>query len=475
LSRFSGFKKEDKSRSPSDPILPEKHWSKMVLNVLITPEWPEHIAHYLTHDTWPDEVNPEDLMPKVKDFEIRNDKLYRKTEFGYALYVPKGQRLQVLRRFHDGIGHLASGSVQHLLLRRFWWPDMKQNLSHYISRCPKCQLNKNPAKNDRDAQVVPLRPIPPVALPFERVGIDFIQNLQPTKSGNQHIITLIDYATRWVVARAVPRMNADTVVKFLYEDILMNYGCPFEIISDRGSAFMSETMEQFKELQDIKHLASTPYHPQTNGMVERMHSMLGHAITTLSDSHPDRWDEYLPQAIFALRVRTHAVTKFSPFYLLYGVHPRLPGDTEPPRQTMVPLDELEQREIRMEFMARELDELGQSRAAAYNRSLLQAERMQKLHNLSDDAKDHFFDVGDMVKLKHFTKEKFEFKWRGPYHVVKLAFPGTYWIMDANGRWLNSTINQRDLAPWLAATEENRDYFYDGTTRVVSEPAPDPRA
>ncbi len=66
--------------------------------------------------------------------------------------------------------------------------------------------------------------------------------------------------------------------------------------------------------------------------------MIGHSITTLSQSQPDRWDEFLNQTIFAIRVRSHAVTRHSPFYLLYGVEPRIPGDTEPPRESMTEWD-----------------------------------------------------------------------------------------------------------------------------------------
>jgi hypothetical protein len=68
-----------------------------------------------------------------------------------------------------------------------------------------------------------------VAQPFERWGIDFVQDLPRTKAGNQHIITAIDYATRWVVAKAVSNRDSDTVAEFLY-DIMINYGAPFEII-----------------------------------------------------------------------------------------------------------------------------------------------------------------------------------------------------------------------------------------------------
>ncbi len=460
LSRASEFKKEDKEKN-SQIILPEKHWSSLLLSVLVTTEWPEYVAFYLANDSWPDGVNASDYEEEVKNFILKNDKLYRIVDKELSLYLPVSQRLPNLKRFHEGLGHLALQSVLPLLLRRFWWPNIKKDLKNYISRCPQCQLNKPQSASASRSQTLPLRPLPPVALPFERIGIDFIQNLPTTKSGNNHIITAIDYATRWIVAKPVKEMTSDSAVKFLYNDILMNFGCPFEIISDRGSAFLSSAVKQFEELQDIRHFASTPYHPQTNGMVERMHAMLGHSITTLSDSHPERWDEYLAQTIFALRVRTHSVTKFSPFYLLYGVNPRLPGDTEPPRQTMVPLDDLERREARLDFTARELEELGQSRAAGYHRSLLQAERIRKSLNLPEDSPSHFFEPGDMVKLKHFSKTKFEFKWRGPYHVVKLAHPGTYWIMDSTGKWLDSTINQRDLAPWLSTTKDNEDYFYHG--------------
>ena len=136
-------------------------------------------------------------------------------------------------------------------------------------------------------------------------------------------------------------------------------GCPLKIVSDRGGSFLAEVFRKFENLQSIRHLASTPYHPQTNDLVERMHRTLNHAITTLSHSNPERWDEFLLQAVFSLRVRTHAVTGYSPFYLLYGVEPRLPGDKSPFDSFLAPLDEFERREQRLEFTARELDHLGQ--------------------------------------------------------------------------------------------------------------------
>lgn len=88
----------------------------------------------------------------------------------------------------------------------------------------------------------------------------------------------------------------------------MIYGYPLEIITDRGKQFLSESVQEFERRQNIEHL-NTPYHPQTNGMVERMHGTLNHAITTLAGPRQKRWDEFLQMAVLTVRVRTHSVTK----------------------------------------------------------------------------------------------------------------------------------------------------------------------
>ncbi|KAH9246790.1 hypothetical protein BASA81_015635 [Batrachochytrium salamandrivorans] len=122
----------------------------------------------------------------------------------------------------------------------------------------------------------------------------------------------------------------------------MNYGSPFELFTDRGTFVLSlKESGSTRNYRGFGIMPPLPYHPQTNGMVERMHATMGHAITTLIRVVQIGGDEYLQQTVFALRVRKHAVTKQSPFYLLYGVHPRLPGDDGPIKETMAPLDDVE--------------------------------------------------------------------------------------------------------------------------------------
>ncbi|KAH6563597.1 hypothetical protein BASA62_008432 [Batrachochytrium salamandrivorans] len=416
-------------------------------------------------NVWMDDV-PEVILERckreLKHFRFRDNSFLRILEDGKstAAYVTTDKRVDVMKHYHTSLAHLKYGSIIDLLLRRFWWPSMKKDLKDFIARCPECQLDRSSSGIHAP---LPIRPVPPVALPFERWGIDFYGPMVETKSGNKYLITCIDYATRWVLAKPVKDMTESAVSAFLYE-LMMTYGAPFEIISDRGKSFLAEGIDLFERENKIRHLATTPYHPQTNGMVERMHAMLGHGLTTLVHGKRDRWDEYLPQVLLALRTRTHAVTGFSPFFLLFGIHPRLPTDETPPRNTLAPLDEIERMEENSEFIARNLEEVGQARSAANVRTKAQSEAMRKRGGFDENTPDYFFKVGDMVKMKHHERLKLEFRWKGPYHVVDVGHPGTYWIMTPQGLRLPNAVNQNDLAPWLAPVVDNVDFFYDGTSR-----------
>jgi hypothetical protein len=202
----------------------------------------------------------------------------------------------------------------------------------------------------------------------------------------------------------------------------------------------------------IKHLKTSPYHPATNGMVERVHGMINHGISALCRSRVNRWDEHLDEVVFGIRVRTHSVTKFSPFYLLFGTQPRLPGDTESPSQLRVPLDAVEAQIQRDEFTARELQELGQARGSAFLRSKTQYDQ------LNSNEKDFYFKVDDWVKMKDFTKTKFKFTWKGPYIIQGFGYFPTYWLRKPNGEMVKNLVSQNNLAPWISRLQDNEEYF-----------------
>jgi hypothetical protein len=128
---------------------------------------------------------------------------------------------------------------------------------------------------------------------------------------------------------------------------------------------------------------------------------------------------------------------------------------------MQPLDGEEAEEALDETMAKGLEELGQHRAAAYFKTRKQYEELLKNQQ---NLKTHYFDLGDWVKIKNHARAKFEFRWKGPYIIANLGPPGVYYLKDMNGNDLQSPWNQSNMAPWLANTKDNQNFYYDGTQK-----------
>ena len=84
---------------------------------------------------------------------------------------------------------------------------------------------------------------------------------------------MVDYATRYPEAIALSSIDTECVAEGLIE-MFSWVGVPCEILSDPGSQFMSQLMQEVNRLLSVKHLVTTPYHPQCNGVVEKFHLVL---------------------------------------------------------------------------------------------------------------------------------------------------------------------------------------------------------
>ena len=146
--------------------------------------------------------------------------------------------------------------------------------------------------------------------------IDLIGPLPVTKNRYEYILTMVDMATMWAEATPLRKISTDKVADIF--DIFTRVGFPKEIQSDRGQQFRSYLLHEFNTLSNIKHIFSTPYHPQTNGVVEGFHSTLKKLLRKLAEESPSDWDKFLSAALFAYRQQKHASTDLSSFYCLFG-------------------------------------------------------------------------------------------------------------------------------------------------------------
>ncbi|XP_053400680.1 uncharacterized protein LOC128557380 [Mercenaria mercenaria] len=227
------------------------------------------------------------------------------------------------------------------------------------------------------------------------------------KKGNRYILTVVDYATRYPEAVALPRIETERVAEALL-DIFSRVGFPSEILSDRGSQFTSQLMEEVCRLISLKQLFTTPYNPKCNGFCSLLKKMC--------QEKPKDWDRYLPAVQFAYREVPQASTGFSPFELLYGRTVRGPmqvlkklwteAETPETRNTYEYILDLRNRMEETCKIARE--------------SLHSAQETYK-HHYDKSARNRNLKVGDKVLLLLPTNHnKLMLQWKGPYEVVDVV-------------------------------------------------------
>ena len=191
---------------------------------------------------------------------------------------------------------------------------MKKDVKKFVNSCHTCQLIGKPN------QVIPKAPlikIPIVGEPFEEIVVDVVGPLPRSKKGNQFILTIIDRMSRYPEGIPLRNVKAKTIVECLI-CFFTRFGLPKVIQTDNGSYFKGNYFKEHISSLGIKHYTSTPYHPESQDVVERMHQTLKSILKKMSIDEVTRWDEKLPYALFALRAATNESVGFSPFNLVFG-------------------------------------------------------------------------------------------------------------------------------------------------------------
>ena len=291
------------------------------------PQHYNNIFNFLSNKEYPTNFHTKQqkqLKTQAEHYTIKHNLLYKKDRNNtnqLIRVVQQGEMGPVLYMFHNDptAAHASAERMMDKMKTRYFWPQMFQDIRDYVKSCDNCQRRGRSKRNS------PLHPIP-VGSPFYQIGIDYVGPLNRTKSGNKYIIVAMDYLTKWPEAKPVKEATAQETVTFIYEDIICHHGCPGKILTDRGTHFNNQLLKGLAQKFEITHLMSTPYHPQTNGLVERFNRTLIEGLAKTATDHLSEWDRYVAPVLFAYRTSSHATTQISPFFLVYGRNAKLPSD-----------------------------------------------------------------------------------------------------------------------------------------------------
>ena len=258
-----------------------------------------------------------------KKLSMTDGILYRNTILNNVqtrqLVLPLHFRTIVLKHLHDDMGHQGRDRTLSLVRSRFYWPALEKDVEDKVKNCGRCIRRKSSIKPS--AELVNIS----TTQPMELICIDFL-SLERSKGGHEHILVITDHFTRY--AQAFPTRNqlAKTTAKVLFENFILHYGFPARIHSDQGRHFESTLIKELCSLAGIEKSRTTPYHPMGNGMTERFNQTLLNMLGTLEDHKKQDWKSFVAPLVHAYNSTRHDSTGFSPFFLMFGRHPRLAID-----------------------------------------------------------------------------------------------------------------------------------------------------
>ena len=262
-----------------------------------------------------------------------------------------------------------------------------------------------------------------------------------TSTGKRFILVLCDYATRYPEVIALRTIDVNAVAGKLLA-FFARVGVPEEILMDQGTNFTSQLLAEVYRLLQIKAIRTTPYHPQTDGLVERFNSTLKSMLKKVVSEEGKDWDRLLPYLLFAYREVPQASTGFSPFELLYGRNVRGPLDvlkesweasTKSPESVVSYVFTVQERLARLRDIVHDNTENAQATQKAwYDRH----------------ARNRDFQPGDQVLVLLPTRSnKLLAEWCGPYPVSRRISDVNYEIVMTDRRRKNRIFHVNMLRQW----------------------------
>lgn len=113
-------------------------------------------------------------------------------------------------------------------------------------------------------------------------------------------------------------MESSTVASIMIKEFIFRFGIPKTIHSDQGSQFVSKLFLEMCRLLQIEKTRTTPYHPESDGMVERFNRTLCTMLSAFVDENHKNWDSLLPFVMMAYRAAEHETTGVSPNVMMLG-------------------------------------------------------------------------------------------------------------------------------------------------------------
>ena len=367
-----------------------------------------------------------------------------------CIVIPDSLRYSATRWGHDNI-HNGFDRIMSRITSRFWWPGMRDTIKSVVDTCHSCQSVKggrsalNTAFKSSAIKSVSRK------APFEMISIDICGPLPMTKSGNRYIVSIIDKFSRFCLLVPVKNIKTTTIIK-AYERWISLFGPPHSVLSDNGSQFVSEMFKKYNESLDIKQKFSSPYYPESNGQVERLHRWIKERLTLISVDlgtnfvdGDDDWDQYISLIQHSYNSTPNSMTSYSPNHIIFGQDLKITLDRINNIET-TPTTPMEYVRM-MENNRTIINNNVQARQAKYDESRVRTLNKNRTTLIK-------YEIGDYVMInverEHIGNEKkFLPKWIGPFEVIDVN-DKQYIVREIGNEGNVRRVNLRLIKPYKSS-------------------------
>ena len=344
--------------------------------------------------------------------------------------VKKYEQNRLIKEMHEGPGggHFGVSRIQNKLCGKYFWPTMVEDVKYYMKTCKHCQrMNISSLLKPK----LSLKPIPVPSKIFAQIGMDLIH--MNRCRGYNYIITAVDYLSKYCEMRPLKEKSAKEVARFIYEDLICRWGCSEYHITDQGREFVNSTNKELLDLCGTKQRITSAYHPQANGLSERMKRSTQESLRkSLQNEHDFDWADMIPTIAFSHRSSMNASTRVSPLEMILGHKPNVPIDIHMKYPTEEDLDrDLTTEEVarlEREYLDTTIEQMKKGKETMIRRAKVNIAnaqiRQKRNYDKRFESKENF-EIGDLVLLENQVNRnrkggKREKRFSGPYTILDIS-------------------------------------------------------
>lgn len=228
--------------------------------------------------------------------------------------VPVVLRSKCLQIFHEGMAHTGSTRMLSTMKLHYYWDGMRTEAVDHCRECRSCKLRQIYYCQPK----VPVQEYPEVQAAMERLHMDITGRLTRTEDGNEYILVVKDFQSKYVWIFPIPDKRAETIAGILVKHIFKPFGPPKVLISDRGTEFRNKIVNEVAKQYRVKRICTTRFNPRSNGFVENHNATMKNQLYHYANAKHTDWDVYLHTVEQAYNTTVSAATGYTPFYAMFG-------------------------------------------------------------------------------------------------------------------------------------------------------------